>query len=422
MKRDDKMKKDAMKKHARVKRHATISFCVFVIVFSLCSTNCGDGSGGGKSGPVTIAVDSFRQNNGGALQVRPAGAVLPAFVKVPDYLAGYINSGPPDYVIVTLQAIYLEAPGESALIWEGEKALLLDGSDLDLADLNSELGQVPVGTYSNLKIHLDTTARIKGTLTGMFDMDGDEGGLEQELTVYTKDALAYDPYTHTGGGNDYTAFTAGPAEEMSVGIGTEADTLVIESEYEIAVTEASNPTITILFDLNRMLRFYNGLHPDPNHGGVGPDDPTDRAYFFAHSVFADSLGVFIGDAGRIEGYQALYANYDGDVGVGTPAGVKAWMTLVFDSGDNFLSGHLIGDDDNALTVAKGIISAYTVRQDGLVDFSYELNHGLTVYYLEGFERQDTLLERSATALYDSDNQAGSFEGHGEAEFILQHVQ
>ncbi|MCG6911170.1 MAG: hypothetical protein LJE94_13735, partial [Deltaproteobacteria bacterium] len=149
-----------------------------------------------------------------------------------------------------------------------------------------------------------------------------------------------------------------------------------------------------------------------------PDDPTDKAYFFAHSVFIDSIGIFIGDAGRIEGYQAIYVNYDDDGN----AGVEAWMTLVFDADDHFLSGHLIGDDDNALTVAKGQIGTYTVNADGSVDLTYLLNHNLTVYYLYGFERQDNISDRSPTAVYDSDNQFDSFEGSGEAEFILRHVQ
>lgn len=207
-----------------------------------------------------------------------------------------------------------------------------------------------------------------------------------------------------------------------MGIGANGDTLVITSEYDIDIVEGSNPTVTILFDLNRMLRFYNGLNPDLGHGGVNPDDPTDKAYFFAHSVFLDSVGIFIGDAGRIEGYKAIYVNYDDHIGDGTQAGVEAWMTLVFDADDNFLSGHLIGDDDNALTVAKGQISTYTVNVDGAVDFIYLLNHNLTVYNLYGFERQNNISDRSPTVVYDSDNQAGSFEGLGEAEFILRHVQ
>ena len=399
---------------------------VYTIIFVLLSVflvACGgSSSGGGKSGAVTIAVSSFREEAVVPLGGQSDGVILPLFTDNPTFIAGYIDSGPPDYIKVTLEAIYLEGLDQSPLVWEGEKEILLDGSPVDLSDLNSELGEIPVGTYSGLKLHFSSTAKIKGTLVGTFDIDPANGSQEETLTLYTKADQAYDPVTLTGGADDYSPFELGPAEEMDVGIGSDKETLVVTSDDVIEIVEGSNPTITFLFDLNRMLRFYNGKHPDPSHGGVNPDDPTDKAYFFAHSVFGDSVGIFIGDAGLIEGYQAIYANYDTAIGVGTPAGVEAWMTLVFDANGNFLSGHLIGDDDNALTVAKGSISTYVVNGDESVDLSYELNHGLTVYNLYGFERQDSILDRSPTAEYDSNNQAGTFEGLGEAEFILKHVQ
>ena len=392
----------------------------FLVVFSGCSSD-----GGGKSGEVTIAMCSFREETAAPLITKSDGGFLPSFTNDPTFVAGYIDSGPPDYVMVTLETIYLEGPDESILVWEGEKDIMLDGSDVDLSELNSELGQSPVGTYNRLKLVFNSTARIKGALTGTFDTDPAPGSQAETLTLYTKQDYAYyhDPVPPTGGADDYSVFETAPAEEMDVSIGASGDTVLVQSDYEVEIVEGGNPTITILFDLNRMLRFYNGMNPDLGHGGVNPDDPTDKAYFFAHSVFGDSIGVFIGDAGRIEGYQAIYVNYDGSVGDGTEAGVEAWMTLVFDANDNFLSGHLIGDDDNALTVAKGQIGTYTVDLiDGSVELTYLLNHNLTVYTLYGFERQVDILDRSPTATYDSVNNAGSFEGLGEAEFILRHVQ
>jgi len=388
----------------------------FLVVFSGCSSD-----GGGKSGEITIAMQSFREETAAPLITKSDGGFLPSFTNDPTFVAGYIDSGPPDYVMVTLETIYLEGPDESILVWEGEKDIMLDGSDVDLSELNSELGQIPVGTYNRLKLVFNSTARIKGALTGTFDTDPAPGSQAETLTLYTKKDYAYyhDPVTPTGGADDYSVFETAPAEEMDVSIGASKDTVLVQSDYEVEIVEGGNPTITILFDLNRMLRFYNGMNPD---------DPTDKAYFFAHSVFSDSIGVFIGDAGRIEGYQAIYVNYDGFVGDGTEAGVEAWMTLVFDANDNFLSGHLIGDDDNALTVAKGQIGTYTVDLiDGSVEFTYLLNHNLTVYYLEGFERQGTIGSRSPTAQYWSENNADPldpdpFIGLGEAEFILRHVQ
>ena len=404
-----------------------VSSTMIFVLLAVFLVACGDSSsGGGKSGDVTIAVSSFREESVAPLITKSDGVFIPLFTDDPTFIAGYIDSGPPDYLIVTLEAIYLEGPDQAVLVWEGEKDIMLDGSDVDLSELNSELGQIPVGTYNRLKLSFNSTARIKGTLTGTFDTDPNIGSQEETLKLYTKSNPAYayyhDPVTPTGGVDDYSVFEIAPAEEMDVSIGASGDTLLVQSDYELEIVEGDNPTVTILFDLNRMLRFYNGMNPDLGHGGVNPGDPTDKAYFFAHSVFGDSIGIFLGDAGRIEGYQAIYVNYDDHIGDGTEAGVEAWMTLVFDSDDNFLSGHLIGDDDNALTVAKGQISTYTVNVDGSADFTYLLNHNLTVYNLYGFERQDAIFDRSPTATYDSVNNAGSFEGLGEAEFILRHVQ
>ena len=391
-----------------------VSLAGFFLVLSGCSSD-----GGGKSGAVTIAVSSFREGGAAPLITKSDGVFRPAFTNNPTFLAGYIDSGPPDYVIVTLETIYLEGPDQSVLVWEGEKDIMLDGGDVDLSELNGELGQIAVGTYNQLKLSFNSTARIKGTLTGLFRMS-DDPYTELDLTIHTRANFPYDAVNQTGGAVDYDEFTIGEAEEMDVSIGANGDTVLVQFDYEMEIVEGDNPTITILFDLNRMLRFYNGLSEE---SGPNPGDEWANAYFFAHSVFGDSIGVFLGDAGRIEGYQAIYVNYDTQIGDGTEAGVEAWMTLVFDANDNFLSGHLIGDDDNALTVAKGQIGTYTVDpNDGLVDLTYLLNHNLTVYYLEGFERQDTIESRSPTAEYWSDNQAGSFEGLGEAEFILKYVK
>ena len=95
-------------------------------------------------------------------------------------------------MIVTLETIYLEGPDQSVLVWEGEKDIMLDGSDVDLSELNSELGQIPVGTYNRLKLSFNSTARIKGTLTGTFDTYPEIVSQEETLTLYTKSNPAYD--------------------------------------------------------------------------------------------------------------------------------------------------------------------------------------------------------------------------------------
>lgn len=63
---------------------------------------------------------------------------------------------------------------------------MLDGNQVDLSELNNELGEIPVGTYSGLQMHFNSTAKIKGTLTGTFDTDEAIGSQEETLRAEQK--------------------------------------------------------------------------------------------------------------------------------------------------------------------------------------------------------------------------------------------
>jgi hypothetical protein len=127
------------------------------------------------------------------------------------------------------------------------------------------------------------------------------------------------------------------------------------------------PALTILFDLSRALRFYDGWNRQ-NQGGVNPPDPANKAYFFCHSVFWCSVAAFFGDVGEIQGYQTLYSHISGTNNTGIPG----WMTIICNPAGDILSGILIGDDDNALTVAKGMID--TVKAGTTYTFHYTISN------------------------------------------------
>ena len=63
----------------------------------------------------------------------------------------------------------------------------------------------------------------------------------------------------------------GPAEEAPVTINLAAGTgsVNVPTPANLVVAAGDSPTLTILVDLSRMLRFYNGLSY-----GVNPSDPT----------------------------------------------------------------------------------------------------------------------------------------------------
>lgn len=66
------------------------------------------------------------------------------------------------------------------------------------------------------------------------------------------------------------------------------------------------------------------------------------------------------------------------------------MTLVYNPDGDIQSGILIGDDDNALTVAKGNITSATTLGGRNFNFSYDIS-GVTV---SGFHKVTTLEDYS----------------------------
>ena len=346
------------------------------------------------------------------------GASAPgsSFTVAPTTAFGWINSGSPEYIKVTLKQILVRYDFGDQVAWSGSKELIMDGSgDIDTSGMTLTLS-----THTMTKVNLTfaTEAKIKGTLTAMFNIAPSSASHNEVLKTFnTKAAYPYDAVTHTGGAADFTAFETGPAEEASVSVGSDASETVVELPILDGEIDISSPTFTILVDLNRMLRFYDGLN-EISHGGVGPSDPADKAYFFSNSTFRGSIAAFLGTPGTIQGYQTEYAAYYADKVV--PEGVPGWMTILFDAHGNFMSGLLMGDDDNSLTVAKGNIDSYS---DPAQEFIYSLgatNGASSIFQVNDFVRQTTLNSASPVATW-AQTQAGSADAvtfHGEAIFTL----
>lgn len=343
---------------------------------------------------------------------------------------GYIISGAPEYMKVTLTRVSLRysEPSGSHTVWSGSHELKLEGTSLDLDELSAEFSKIPPGTVSGVNLSFAGEARIKGEVSGCMRVYGEGNDWSFEhVTAYTDPEYVYDAGEETGGAESYAAFGAEPAQETTVHI-SDRDSFQITYDRDIEVAEDSDRlTLTLFFDLNRVLRFFNGEKydceaPDPDSEeydeggdwdhGVNPGDPSDKAYFFAHSHFP--IVVFAGEEGRIEGYETEYNVHD--------TIVPGWMSLVFDPDDRFIGGELIGDDDNDLTVAKGTIQEFSDNGDGTYDLFYDLDHGESRFYVDDFERQNTVGDRHiGTDNFWTDHEYGD-NSTGSASFTLRLVR
>ena len=320
---------------------------------------------------------------------------------------GHIDSGPPDYVKITLKSVILQGDfgdTDHALIWSspnGTEVTISGSGNVDLSGL-PDISNLPEGTVTSVKLTFDAFGKFCGHLSNAQFADG--------LTIpdlYTKSAYAYNAYAPPSGGSDnYIDFKTGPAEETSVAFnGGDGPDEVIETPVSYELVAGVTPKLTILIDISRMLRFYDGLSPD---SGPNPSDLKNKAYFFCHSVIRNSIACFFGDPGSIQGYQVIY---DVTQNVNSTVDIPAWMTLIYDPNGDIQSGILIGDDDNALTVAKGMITTSTTRVDGDYDFHYDISE----VNVSGFHKVSTLEDYSEASWTQTINP----DFAGTARFILK---
>lgn len=357
---------------------------------------------------ATLIITSVNENAGAGAGLANFQPMSSGFTVEPNEVAGFINSAAPEYLKVTLKEIRLEGDFGNAVIWSGTRELYLDGTtDVDVSDL--QLQNIPTGIVSKVALKFASTAKIKGEVTGYFTTDTQP----ETKTYYTKANYPYDAVNHTGGASLASVFETSPSEEMDITLGGDGTDIEVGTSVTYEIKTGDTPVLTILFDLNRMLRFYNGLNLE-HEGGVNPPDPADKAYFFSHSIFGGSVACFFGLAGEIQGYETVYAAYDINtpIGNGLPCAIRGWMTLIYDANGNFISGSLIGNDDNALTVAKGSIVDYQTGQNG-VDFTYDLDNHTSIFHVYGFNKVETVGDSTPVAEWDGPS------NHGEAIYTLR---
>jgi hypothetical protein len=357
--------------------------------------------------------------NGSALSKRLAGNT---FVE-PTFNPGFINSGSPDYLTVTLRQIRLYDYDSivdkehnnylSFVVWQGNKTLKLTGTGtVDVGDI--VLDSFPAWKVTAIELAFSDTAVIKGTLIGTFNADTSGTKFLSEVdTFYTKYQYSYNASIGSGGADSsvgcYTAFKIAPAESTTISLQGSTNGIAYATtptNFKLDTAALVAPNLTLVFDLSRMLRFYNGCNLQ-HTGGVNPNDPANKAYFFCHTVFSGSVGAFFGTPGQIQGYESVYNCTEGN------CGVKAWMTIMCNQTGNIISGILLGNDDNDFTIAKGNIT--TVSDSNPFDFHYS---GSNVD-ITGFQKATVLGDSTIVAWHQLATEGGNPERTGHAKFTLR---
>lgn len=385
-----------------------------LLLLGSCSTDADNNGYSGPSVGVNLSVENIKESTTASLAKNQVVQGKSDLNVVP----GWINAAAPEYLKITLLSVALEGDFTAAgfdqdeyVVWSGEKEITLSGSAVDLSDINSQIDSVPIGTLQNIKLTIKSQAKVKGSLTANFKLDDSNGpdGAQGSITVFTKANYGYSATDASGGAENYTDFETGPAEETTIDLDAFGENMVLNFETNQTLTEDSTPKLTLFFDLNRVLRFYNGK-AGANSGGVNPTDRGDRAYFFAHSLFGRFINVYFGNTGTVEGYKTMF--YNGDMAV------TGWLSLVFDANDNFLSGIIMGNNDNDLSIAKGRITSFVAQPNGNYDFTYQLDGGAISFTVNGFERAANV-QQTTNATYTGSINGNTFQGDASFELKLK---
>lgn len=228
------------------------------------------------------------------------------------------------------------------------------------------MGSIPVdqtGDFTTLRVSFAAVGEMKGCLTGKFKLS------PNDTTTVTKTAC-----TQTALGAEELANGATPeledypetgAEMAGIALGKSGsitNDLNIDFNIKggITIGGEETPTITLMIDRGRLLRFYwnNGAGSSPS-----PDMPSTSSYFFT-TIFENSTMVFVGQPGDILGYKFTASAIRQPSSVSKPADnicldsetcttINGWVTAIMDKDGLPLAINVMPDDDNVLTVLKG---------------------------------------------------------------------
>lgn len=247
-----------------------------------------------------------------------------------------------------------------------------DSGEINLSALLSKLDQsdsdaapkmeIPVGEYNMLKVSFKHGAKIKGCVDANWD-GSNKNSLSGTKKYCTRSGKSI--FDSSKGDNSYYE-DYDPAEFVDINIkysSNESKTTndTFEKEFPIPsgfeIKKGETTSLTMVIDLNAMLRYYNDGSSDPSQT-VNPGWP-EGAYFF-DSMFNSSVYFFLGKAGRIYGYElGALSCPKSKYTVATKAcsdnfqKIPVWLTLIMANDGTPLSAVFNGKDDRDYTVLQG---------------------------------------------------------------------
>ena len=377
------------------------------------------------AGTVSLTVDSVGiiLNDTGTVQTMSpaflADPVPTGFSTTPHWQPHFISANAPEYLKITILSISLIYEGDKHKnIWSGEEELFVDGAVVDMTAINESLEMIEPGTITGVEVRFKPVAKVLGSVSDNFILDLSDLSVGTPTTYYTKPGYFYDAASHTGGAATDAVFASGPAEEAMISLTADGDGTSSSVTFQVhkVLTDGDSVRVTLLFDLNMVLRFYNGRNTVTDQGQPNPPDPNDKAFFFAHSIMVDGgsfMGCFLGEIGTIEGYKTYAVIYDQSDPNRNMAGT-GWITLVYDAEGNFVSGQIYGDDDNSISAGKGVIVNY-ILTDGAADLTDGIMGG-TIY---GFERLSTIGDITPVLSFDPPNNFTNYAGETVFRLLLK---
>ncbi len=336
------------------------------------------------------------------------------------------NSGSAELLKMTLRGVtYIMDDGSEVSGMDRDadppKTIELKGDGL------AQLLELPVavGTIKTVKLDFDPYAIIKGKIENKNYNDGTN--TYTGINLQTKSQYYFDissgkmkdihgtfddrsDDTDVALPPDYTfySYTGTPNPEEAWLCMTNEDYFHVEMPLNQTIAEGLNPSITIVADLNRMLRFsVRGSEFVP------AEDALSRYYhmFVSNHLMNYLFGAFVGEAGSLEGYEYAYAPSESEFDQAWAK--RGWLTLAFDANGNFGYGALIPDSmgsgfpEGYVTYFNPTAGTFTARKDATE--SHDISN---------FTRQLTL-DSSLTADIETNSEwASTFTGT-KIRFVLK---
>ena len=247
--------------------------------------------------------------------------------------------------------------------------------------------QVPARSYASIKIEFLRRAQMNGCVTGNFSDAGTKAGIAGTHTYCTQTGKS----TFDNDDTNNNDFEKNSSSIMDVDLKlldkgrttdkTESFQVNYPIDGNITLKVGETTSLTMLFDLNRMLRYFNNGRTD--NQAPSTQAPNSFTYFYSLDLKRDNVAyAFVGEAGSIYGYRTVL---EGCSDLPMPVDrvcsnvqetVGLWMTSVYDKNNNHIKTTFMPDDDNAFTTIKGSTDNITNPLVDVGNGRFNIKYGL----------------------------------------------